>query len=113
MTSNTTPIWESMRTDESRLVEDKLHEYGFEQVDSYRYNSASVRVRIVDKRFEGIDRDERNKIVEPFIEQLPESTQADIVTLVLLSPKELETPNQTFREYMLNTEFDVPSPTML
>ena len=40
-----------MRTDESRFVEASLVNAGFERVDAYRYNSASLRVRIVDKRF--------------------------------------------------------------
>jgi hypothetical protein len=45
MTTDQKPIWESMRTDESRMVEDALLQAGFDQVDAYRYNSASLRVR--------------------------------------------------------------------
>ncbi len=95
------------------MVEDSLREAGFERVDAYRYNSASLRVRVIDKRFESIPREERDTIVEPSIDSLPPLTQADIVTLVLLAPSEFEQPSQTCREFMLNTEFENPSPTML
>ena len=113
MTANQVSNWEDKRTDESKMVEDKLRQAGFEKVDAYRYNSASLRVRVIDKQFESIAREERDKIVEPFIEKLPPSTQADIVTLVLLAPSEFERPGDTFREFMLNTEFENPSPSML
>lgn len=113
MTAKQVSNWEDKRTDESRMVEDSLRKAGFERVDAYRYNSASLRVRVIDKRFESIPREERDKIVEPSIDALPSSTQADIVTLVLLAPSEFERPSETFREFMLNTEFENPSPTML
>jgi hypothetical protein len=113
MTTKQVSNWEDKRTDESRMVEDKLHKAGLERVDAYRYNPASLRVRVIDKRFESIPREDRDSIVEPFIDELPRSTQADIVTLVLLAPSELEQPSETFREYALNTEFENPSPSML
>lgn len=113
MTTKQVSNWEDKRTDESKMVEDKLREGGFERVDAYRYNSASLRVRVIDKRFESIAREERDTIVEPFLDKLPPSTQSDIITLVLLAPSEFEKPSETFREFMLNTEFENPSPTML
>ena len=113
MTTHQKSKWEEKRTDESRMVEDKLREAGFDIVDAYRYNSASLRVRVIDKRFESVSREERDKIVEPFIDKLPPSTQSDIVNLVLLAPSECNQPSDTFREFMLNTEFESPSPSML
>ena len=113
MTTKQVSNWQDKRTDESRMVERKLHQGGLERVDAYRYNSASLRVRVIDKRFESIPREERDSIVEPLIDELPPSTQADIVTLVLLAPSEFEKPSETFREFMLNTEFENPSPSML
>jgi hypothetical protein len=113
MTTKQVSNWEGKRTDESKMVEDKLREAGVERVDAYRYNSASLRVRVIDKRFESIPREERDKLVEPLIDKLPTATQADIVTLVLLAPSEFEQPSETFREFMLNTEFENPSPSML
>jgi hypothetical protein len=113
MTTGQKPVWESMRTDESRMVEDALMKAGFDQVDAYRYNSASLRVRVIDHRFEGIRRELRDALVEPYFDQLPESTQTDIVNLVLLSPEEYDHPDDSFREILLNSEFDNPSPSML
>jgi len=112
MTVGTTK-WEFKRTDESRMVETKLLEAGFQRVDAYRYNSASLRVRIVDERFEGVDREGRDAMVENYIDSLPANTKADIVNLVLVTPSELDAPADTFRGFMLNTEFDNPSPSML
>lgn len=113
MTTNQISKWEEKRTDESRMVEDKLREADFDRVDAYRYNSASLRVRVIDKRFESIPREERDVLVEPSIDMLPMETQSDIVSLVLLAPSEFDQPSETFREFMLNVEFENPSPTML
>ena len=113
MTAKHVAGWEEMQTDESRMVEQKIREAGFARVDAYRYNSASLRVRIIDQRFESIGRDERDRIVEPFLEQLPASTQSDIVNLVLLAPSEYEHPETSHREFMQNFEFENPSQSML
>jgi hypothetical protein len=53
MTHTFAPLWEANRTDETRKVEDVLRNAGSERVDAYRYNSASIRVRVIDSRFEG------------------------------------------------------------
>ena len=113
MTNATALRWEAMRTDETRHVESVLRSVGFEKVDAYRYNSASIRVRVIDSRFEGLAPEKRDAMVEPLLEQLPERTQADIMTLLTLAPSEtLQTP-KTFRQFVKNTEFDDPSPSML
>jgi hypothetical protein len=52
-------------------------------------------------------------MVEQYLDQLPPETQRDIVTLFTFAPSDLERTPMTFREYMLNTEFDDPSPSML
>jgi hypothetical protein len=113
MTNTTAPAWEAKRTDETRQVEVVLKQAGFDQVDAYRYNSASIRVRVIDGRFEGMRREKRDGMVEPFLEQLPERTQADIVTLFTFAPSELQQPAKIMRELLLNTEFEDPSPSML
>ncbi len=112
MTTATTPAWEAKRTAESRMVEDLLRQH-FKQADAYRYNSASIRVRVIDPRFEGLSREERDSTVEPYLDKLPPETQADIVTLFTFAPSELQRTPATFREYMLNSEFDDPSPSVL
>jgi len=52
-------------------------------------------------------------MVEPHLEQLPERTQADIMNLFTFAPSELQQTPETFREFLLNAEFDNPSPSML
>lgn len=105
--------WESKRTDETRAVEELLRAAGFERVDAYRYNSASIRLRVVDARFEGLPVEERDAMVEPYLEHLPERTQADIISLFTFAPSELEQTPKTLKEFLLNAEFDDPSPSML
>ena len=112
MTTTAAPAWKKKRTDETRMVEDSLKPH-FERVESYRYNSASIRVRVIDSRFEGLSREKRDAMVEEQIDKLPLETQRDIVTLFVFAPSELTQTPKTFREFMLNTEFDDPSPTML
>lgn len=112
MTTATTPPWEARRTSETRMVEELLGKH-FKQVDSYRYNSASIRVRVIDPRFEGLSREKRDAMVEQHLDALPPETQRDIVTLFTFAPSELERTPATFREYILNSEFDDPSPSML
>jgi stress-induced morphogen len=112
MTMTTTLPWEAKRTSETRMVEDLLRQH-FAQADSYRYNSASIRVRVIDPRFEGMSREKRDAMVEQHLDNLPAETQRDIVTLFTFAPSELEHTPTKFREYMLNTEFDDPSPSML
>ncbi len=108
-----TPTWHARRTDETRLVEDVLSQGGFDQVDAYRYNSASIRIRVIDQRFEGMSREKRDALVEEHLDKLPPETQRDIVTLFTFAPSELARTPTTFREFMLNTEFDDPRPATL
>jgi hypothetical protein len=95
------------------MVEEVLRKAGFERVDAYRYNSASIRVRVIDSRFERLPPEKRDALIEPHLEQLPERTQADIMNLFTFAPSELQQTPKTFREFLLNTEFDEPSPSML
>jgi hypothetical protein len=113
MTTMSATQWETKRTDETRLVEDVLKKAGFEKVDAYRYNSASIRVRVIDPRFEGLTAERRDAMVEPHLEQLPERTQADIMNLFTFAPSDLQQTPKTSRQFLLNTEFDDPSPSRL
>ncbi len=112
MTVATMPPWEAKRTPETQRVEDLLRLH-FKQADAYRYNSASIRVRVIDPRFQGLSREQRDAMVEPYLDTLPPETQQDIVTLLTFAPAELELTPKTFREYTLNNEFDDPSPSKL
>jgi len=112
VTTATTPAWEAKRTPETRMVEDLLRRH-FQQADAYRYNSASIRVRVVDPLFERKPREQRDAMVEPYLDTLPPETQRDIVTLFTFAPSELEQTPKTFREFVLNAEFDDPSSSIL
>jgi len=109
MSQKTKRRWEAMRTDESRQVEDLLRKE-FPKTDAYRYNSASIRVRVVDPRFEGLTMEERDSMVEPLLKQLPEEIQADIMNLITLSPSEARNSRKLS---LVNLEFEDPSPSML
>jgi stress-induced morphogen len=78
----------------------------FPKVSAYRYNPASIRVRVIDDRFKGMNRLERERLVRPLIHALPEEIQADITILLLLAPDELS-------ESLMNLEFEHPSPSLL
>jgi stress-induced morphogen len=112
MTIAATPAWEAKRTPETRMVEEVLRQH-FTQADAYRYNAASIRVRVIDPRFENLTRETRDAMVEKILDQLPPETQRDIVTLLTLAPSDLVLSPTTYREYLLNTEFNDPSPSIL
>ena len=88
MTTTTTLPWEAKRTEETLMVEARLKEH-FERVDSFRYNSASIRVRVIDSHFEAMKREQRDTMVERYLDELPPETQQDIVTLFTFTPSEL------------------------
>lgn len=106
--------WESMKTDETRSVENVLREAGFVQADAYRYNSASIRVRVIDSRFTNLAFEDRDGMLEPHLRKLPERTQSNIINLFAFAPEELEQSNEkALRERFQNQEFEDPSPSEL
>ena len=113
MTHTTAPTWEAKRTAETLSVERVLRDAGFEKVDAYRYNAASIRVRVIDRRFEGMPIEKRDTMVEPYLESLPERTQADIMNLFTFAPSELQQTPKTLKAFLKNTEFEDPSPSIL
>ncbi len=96
---------EKQRTTEIEWIEQLLRKT-FPQAEAYRYNSASIRVRIVDERFRGKSSLEREATVDPLLAGLPEDTEADITMVLLLDPDEGETST-------VNLEFEHPSPSFL
>jgi stress-induced morphogen len=108
-TGTQTPPWETMRTEDSRKVEEELRNY-FPKSDAYRYNSASIRVRIIDDAFRGKTDIERERMVDPILERLPEDLESDITLLLTLTDDETKTFN---RHYLTNLEFENPRPSGL
>lgn len=109
MTQTAKARWERMQTPETREVE-RLLGTKFPKVDAYRYNSASIRVRIIDPRFEGKSTAQRDRMVEPLLKQLPPDTERDILNLLTLSPDEI---NKSPKAQFANSEFEDPSPSIL
>lgn len=58
------------------------------QIDLYRQNSVSVRVRIIDPDLSELNRPQRSQLVWKYLDQLPDEVQGDISTLILLAPDE-------------------------
>src|SRR5579864_1433133 len=69
------------------------------KIDVYRYNPASIRIRIVDPGFKGLNKVEREEQVWKILEKLPDDTQQEISILLLLTPEEKKTS-------FLSLEFD-------
>lgn len=86
------------RTDETRKVEAALRPH-FSEVHVWRFNAASIRVSIMDAKFQGLKRSQRVDQVEPHLAKLPEATQRDIVVLFVLSPDELTRAHATLYEF--------------
>jgi stress-induced morphogen len=109
MSQATEPRWHTMRTEETNQVEEILRPF-FPDSDAYRFNSASIRVRVIDPRFEGKSNEERDSMVEPLLSKLPESIQADIMNLLTMTPDEA---SNSLRKQFANLEFEDPSRNML
>lgn len=108
--------WENKKTEETCQVEQLLRKAGFQEVDAYRYNSAAIRVRVIDPRFKGKTHEQRVEMLEPFLETLPHKTRQDIISLFLFTPNEVEQSTKksgNLTVLLLNHEFENPSPSML
>jgi stress-induced morphogen len=103
------PSWENKRTDETRRIEEIFSET-YPNTEAYRFNSASIRIRIVDERFEEMPTIQREDLVWPMLDRLPKKTRDDISLLLLLAPSEL---NEINRHTLVNQEFEHPRPSKL
>jgi len=91
---------------EKALLSHYLPRHSDAQITVYRYNSAAIRVRVIDPVFEGKGIIEREVEILPIIRSLPDRLQDQITMLLLLSPKESE-------RSLLSAEFDDPQPSRL
>lgn len=76
------------RTADSLHVERHLRSKGFARVAAYRFNPASLRVRIIDPVFTGLTDAQRHDLVAPALAELPAHLQGDIVFVLLRAPEE-------------------------
>jgi hypothetical protein len=103
MPKHVTTEWEKRKTDETGQIEKTLGAE-FPQTDAYRFNSASIRVRVIDDRFEGKSIAEREAMVLPLLNKLPKRTRDDILWLLTLAPSER-------KKDLMNLEFERPLPS--
>ncbi|MBI1901836.1 MAG: hypothetical protein HYS13_12090 [Planctomycetia bacterium] len=76
------------------------------KVDVYRHNSVSIRIRIVDPDFEGLDRVDRDDEVWKILAKLPDEVQSQITFVLALTPKET-------KKSIANIDFENPIPSRL
>ncbi len=103
------PVRAGKKTKETDKVE-TLFRAEFPGTEAYRFNSASIRMRVIDDRFEGKSIAEREDMVLPLLKKLPKKTRDDILLLLTLAPSELETFN---RQTLMNDEFEQALPSRL
>ncbi len=75
-------------------------------IDLYRQNSVSVRVRIIDPDFAGKGKPQRSQQAWQYLGQLSDEVQSDISTVLLLTPDET-------KMSFANFEFNDPVPSKL
>lgn len=75
---------------------------------TYRYNSASIRIRILSEQFAKMDKVERHDLVWPCLELLDEDVVEQISVVLLLTPNE----HQSGRSLM-DIEFEDRSRSLL
>jgi stress-induced morphogen len=94
----------------NRVISHLQKTYGGEhaqaEIEAYRFNPSSIRIRITDPDFRGVSRLQRDKIVSPLLEALPEDIRADITVLLLITPEEKA-------RSLMSLEFDDPRQSRL
>ena len=74
------------------------------QIEGRRHNPVSIRLRIIDPDFQGMDRLAREPEIWQLLRKLPEEVFVDITMLLLLTPEEAE-------HSFASQEFDHPIPS--
>jgi len=74
------------------------------QLEARRRNPVSIRIRIIDPDFQGMNRVAREPEIWKLLKKLPEDVFANITMLLLLSPDETE-------NSLANFEFEHPIPS--
>lgn len=86
-----------------RSLEAFAEDHPTAKVDVYRWNSVSVRVRIVDPAFSEFSKAERSRLIwRKYLIGLSDEAQSDISSMTLLTPEEAP-------RSIANLEFDDPS----
>lgn len=88
------------------VLQNYEHDHPEAEIELYRQNPVSVRVRIIDPSFAGMTRTQRSQLVWRYLDPLSEEEQSDISMLLLLTPQERTAS-------FANVEFDDPVPSIL
>ena len=75
------------------------------KIDVYRYNSCSIRIRVIDPDFKGLDRVERDNRIWVHLDEVEEDARSQVTMIVLLVPGEE-------KSSLGNLEFSNPSPPL-
>ena len=73
------------------------------KIDVYRHGSGSIRIRVINPSFRGLDRVDRDTEAWKVLERLPDEVQSEITFLILLTPSET-------KKSFANLEFEDPVP---
>ena len=82
------------------------HTHPQARIEGRRHNPVSIRLRIIDSAFQGVDRVDREPEIWRILKQLPEEVFVNITMLLLLTPDEAE-------NSLASQEFDHPIPSLL
>lgn len=74
------------------------------QIDVYRYDPVSVRIRVIDPEFKRRSVPERHEAVWKYLRSVSDAAQGDVSTLVLVTPAEK-------KRSIANLEFEDPVPS--
>jgi stress-induced morphogen len=89
-----------------QALETYSREHPSAEIETYRQNSVSVRIRIIDSAFKGKSRIAREEELWALLNELPEDIVAEISLVLLLTPDEA-------KRSLANVEFDDPIPSKL
>lgn len=76
------------------------------EIEVYRSNNVSVRIRIIDPGFKKMNRAKREGDLWAILEKLPEETVSEITVILLFTPEEA-------KKSFANMEFDDPIPSRI
>ena len=94
-------------TPETRKIESVLKAaFPRARIDVYALDRSVIRARVISRRFRGLSLIEREEMVLPVLDQLPDDVVQDITVLLLLAPGEL-------KPSAANLEFEKPTPLLL
>lgn len=89
-----------------KVLEKYDEKYSRARIETYRQNSVSVRIRVINPDFKGMSRSQREEEIWTFLDQLPEEVAQEVSLLLLYTPEEA-------KKAFANMEFDDPIPSRI